>query len=66
MTVLELVLILWVEMLIRCRHWACIKNGDGQLELISYLISKVRIATKAAGDIGANRRIAVYEGRQTP
>ncbi|KAE9029606.1 hypothetical protein PF005_g1645 [Phytophthora fragariae] len=21
-------------------HWACIKNGDGQLELVSYLISK--------------------------
>ncbi|KAI9918088.1 hypothetical protein PsorP6_012532 [Peronosclerospora sorghi] len=24
-----------------CRHWACTKNGDSQLEMISYLISKV-------------------------
>jgi hypothetical protein len=25
-------------------HWACIKNGGDQLELINFLISKVRTA----------------------
>ncbi|KAI9906922.1 hypothetical protein PsorP6_004197 [Peronosclerospora sorghi] len=47
-------------------HWACIKNGDNQLEMISYLISKLnskKLLRSFVIAIGQGRKGAVSEQR---